>query len=711
MKIEHLQTNFTGGEISPTVLGRVDLAKFANCLATAENLQIRIQGGITQRDGLRYKATVNPGVRRIVPHIATLSDAYILAFYPNGFQVYKSGVLTATVTTPFSADEVDKFTYTQSNDVMVICVESQPPYQIKRASDSAWTCSPYPFTYAPQRENGYAPTGRTFTMSALSGSVTVTASVATFLAADVGRQITAGTGLAEITAIGGGGTTATVTTVTAFDVLFYDSTTVKVTLQDSPFTNVTISPSSTPVVGASITITTPIDCWRSSDVGSYVVMNSGSAKITGYTSATDVSATVVSAMTNADVAYPGGWSIKTPFWKAGNYPSCVVFHEGRLILAGSPSFPQTLWLSTVSGFADFTEGTDPDDAMMRELNADRRDQIRHLVSSRTLLAFSYNTEYSIAGSGNTSITPLTITAKAQSTYGSDKCLPEVIGGEVVFVQRAGSRIRGTAYAFEADQYVASDITELHDRITSAGVKEIIYAQEPYQTVWAVLNDGTACSFTYSKQQAVTGFVRHSFPGDVVSMASVPVTSRDDTYAVIDRNGVKMLCVFEDGLCLDLAGTASGSGITSGTFAWLANETVKPIFDDCPDVELTADGSGLVTFPYAVDSATVGLSFTPKAVLLPMEFQLNGTTQGRMVGISEVMLRLLETQGLYVNGNPQSFRTTADTPTLNRPSPAFTGDHVIQVLGSQRNGKPVTIEQRQPLPFHILCIRRTATVSE
>lgn len=715
--IEHLQTNFTGGEISPTVYGRVDLQKYANCLKRAENIQIRVQGGATQREGLRYKATASATARRLVPFIATVADSYILAFEPSAFKVYKNGALQVTVTAPWDAVDIDKFTFTQSNDVMVVAVETKPPYQIKRLSDTNWTCSQFGFSFAPQKENGFGPTGVTYTLSALTGSITITASSAVFLAADVGRDVTAGTGFGEITAIGGGGTTASVTTSVAFNSLSYNAMIEPVlTMLDSPVTSIAITPSGTPKVGDTITLTAPIDAFRSSNVGSYVYANGGIAKITSFTSAKIVAAVVESALSSDATVYAGGWSIRTPAW--GNvyvlggydYPGAVVFHDGRLIFGGSTNSPQTIWASRVQVYNDFSTGSDPDDGFDRELTSDRRDQIRHLVSSRSLLCMTYGTEYSIYGGNDGPLTPLTVTAKPQSTYGAAACLPEVVGNEVLFVQRAGKRIRAAAYSLDSDQYIAPDITELHDRITMEGVKELVYAQEPYQNVWAVLDDGTACSFTYSQQQAVTGFVRHTFPGDVISMASVPGSGRDDVYVLLERGANRFLCVMEEGLCLDLAGTVTGSAITSGTFAWLANETVKPLLDDCPDVEITANGSGVVTFPYAVNSATVGLSFTPLIETLPIELQMaDGSAQGRMASISEVMLRLLETQGLYVNGYAQSFRTTANTPTLNLPSPSFTGDHFIQVLGAQRNGKQVIIEQRQPLPFHILCLRRTLTV--
>ena len=52
--IVHIQTNFTAGEISPRLFGRVDLAKYNNGAKTIENAIVQTHGGLIRRAGTRF---------------------------------------------------------------------------------------------------------------------------------------------------------------------------------------------------------------------------------------------------------------------------------------------------------------------------------------------------------------------------------------------------------------------------------------------------------------------------------------------------------------------------------------------------------------------------------------------------------------------------------------------------------------------------------
>jgi hypothetical protein len=56
--VVHIQTNFTAGEISPRLFGRVDLAKYNNGAKTIENGLVQTHGGISRRPGTRFASEV-----------------------------------------------------------------------------------------------------------------------------------------------------------------------------------------------------------------------------------------------------------------------------------------------------------------------------------------------------------------------------------------------------------------------------------------------------------------------------------------------------------------------------------------------------------------------------------------------------------------------------------------------------------------------------
>ncbi len=56
MKTINLQTNFTGGEFSPLLEGRVDIKKYFNALYKMENFVIHPQGPASFRSGFKFIA-------------------------------------------------------------------------------------------------------------------------------------------------------------------------------------------------------------------------------------------------------------------------------------------------------------------------------------------------------------------------------------------------------------------------------------------------------------------------------------------------------------------------------------------------------------------------------------------------------------------------------------------------------------------------------
>ena len=55
-KVFPVQTNFTAGEFSPRLLGRVDVAKYNNALKTLENAYVLPHGGLKRRGGSHFIA-------------------------------------------------------------------------------------------------------------------------------------------------------------------------------------------------------------------------------------------------------------------------------------------------------------------------------------------------------------------------------------------------------------------------------------------------------------------------------------------------------------------------------------------------------------------------------------------------------------------------------------------------------------------------------
>jgi len=254
-----IQTNFTAGEWSPMLEGRVDLAKYANALYKMENFVILPHGPASFRTGTRFikETKISSTASRLIPFIASVDDAYILEFGALYIRVYKdqdqveSGSAAYEITSPYAAADVQDIRYTQSADVLYLFHKDYAPYKLSRVDDTDWTLAAINFRPPPTSEVGIEPAA-TLTPSATTGAgITLTASVNVFLAGDVGRVITSGTARAAIT----GYTSAQVVTADVIDD-FADTSAIASgswTMQGSP--TATIAPSSNSPEGSITTIT------------------------------------------------------------------------------------------------------------------------------------------------------------------------------------------------------------------------------------------------------------------------------------------------------------------------------------------------------------------------------------------------------------------------------------------------------------------------
>lgn len=81
-RVAPIQTNFTAGEISPRLEGRVDLSKYFNACKTLQNMVIFPHGGATKRPGFYFAAEAKHDDKeaRLIPFEYSVYQAYMLEF-------------------------------------------------------------------------------------------------------------------------------------------------------------------------------------------------------------------------------------------------------------------------------------------------------------------------------------------------------------------------------------------------------------------------------------------------------------------------------------------------------------------------------------------------------------------------------------------------------------------------------------------------------
>ena len=90
-----IQPSLAGGEISPSLYGRVDLEKYQTSLRRCRNFIVRQFGGLDNRPGFRYLGSAKYADRtaRLIPFQFSVSQTYALELGDYYFRVWSNGVL------------------------------------------------------------------------------------------------------------------------------------------------------------------------------------------------------------------------------------------------------------------------------------------------------------------------------------------------------------------------------------------------------------------------------------------------------------------------------------------------------------------------------------------------------------------------------------------------------------------------------------------
>jgi hypothetical protein len=416
----------------------------------------------------------------------------------------------------------------------------------------------------------------------------------------------------------------------------------------------------------SATLTASSSLFASTDVGRHIRMSFQGqwvyAKISAYTSATVVTISLYDSfprsLSNANKLANGGRTdvFRMGAWYGsdgtGNYPSCVTFHEQRLVFAASPYEPQTMWFSRPQDFDKMSpsemDGLVRDDSAINvTLASNKVNSIIWLQSAKVLLVGTIGGEWQgrAATSVSEPITPTNIAFTEETTHGSiDDSTPVKVGSAVLFLQRSGLKLRELTYNFELDGWASRDMTIASEHILRQGTKgtQVAFQNEPHSIIWCLTEDGALAGMTYQREQEVAGWHYHSIGGTgvVESIETIPASdeNHDWLFMVVKRtvngNVVRYIERMErddypasssdkDGFYyLDsmITHTMSGSGTSWTAPTHLAGASVMLLKNGVLQGTYTASSTGTISgISYANnDVLTAGFTYTAKFKSLPIQ---------------------------------------------------------------------------------------------
>ena len=729
-------TNFTGGELSPRLDGRNDLAKYASGCKTLQNMIVYPHGSAARRPGTTFVAEVktSSAFTRLIPFEFSTTQTYILEFGDDYIRFYKdSGAIleankTITAITKANPGVVTATAHGFSNgDTVVISgVVGMTQVNGKRFKVASVATD----TFALQDIDGNNVNTTSYT-TYVSGGVAnrVYTLATTYETADLAELKFAQS--ADVMYIchpdyvpkklsRTGHTSWTITDVEFTNGPYLDDNITAVTLSSSAHT-----------VGTARDLTASAATFVSTDVGRLVRFREGYGEITAFTSTTAVTWTIIkdtnSGSASTDWAL-GAWSDTT------GYPSCVSFFEQRLVFAGTTDQPQTLFFSKSGDYENMDENRGgtiaDDDAIIYTIASNQVNAIRFLSSTRTLIVGTVGGEFSVSGGGTDDpVTPTNILIKKQSNHGCANIDAIPVGNVTLFLQRAKRKIRELAYNFDVDGYVAPDMTILAEHISESGIKSMSYQQEPNQLIWCVREDGRLVCLTYQREQQVVAWHQHIFGGAFStgiavceSIATIPTDDKEyQSWVIVKRtiNGVTRRYVeylnefdFDEDdntefnfLDSQLAYSGSATTTISG-LDHLEGQVVSVLADGSTHPDRTVT-NGSITLARSSTKVKVGLSYT--SILQTMRLDAgsqNGTSQAKTKRIFNVSIRLYESIGVEVGPNLSNmeeipFRSSANP--MDQAIPVFTGDKEVEFRGNYETDGFIFVRQTQPLPLTVLSL--------
>ena len=736
-----LQCSFAAGEISPEVANRVDLDKYNSAVLKARNCHIRPYGPIYKRPGMRFIVRTKYSDKKsiLVPfNGATANDDYLLEIGHQYIRVHKGGqYLGVELATPFTENILSNLRFTQSADTLFIASGDYPVKKLVRYSDTDWVfgeCAISDLYY----DIGIVESDEdnTITPSGTSGSVTLTSSGNLFTADMVGTSIMIKQEVPTQEVTTSNGTTSAIYAGESWKIITHGTWTGTVTVERSydgntweTYRSYTGKNDFNPTESGSVSegCYLRVVCSISSgtceaSLSRLPYSQEGTAKITGYTNAKSVTASVIKSFgtTSPSKVYSFGvWSPKF------GYPKTIAFFQDRLCFGGSKAQPYMLWMSRSGDYANFSvekvSGTVTDDsAVAVGLLSRKQFQIKHLLASTDLIILTAGNEWII--SGNDVVTPSNINAKMQTTRGCSDVEPIAVGGRIVFIQGRGSTVRDMGYSFETDSYGGNDLTIFAKHIIhGVQIEDAAYKQEPDSTLYMVRSDGTMACLAYIYDQKVYAWSTIDTEGEIEAVSVIQEGDEDSVYVIVKRsiNGtiVRNIECFNNNnnsctdpdcyIMLDCATKITGTEETAAsTFnvPSLANLTINVLADDRFFENIIVDSNGNFSLPMQAVNVVAGLPYTMEIELPNVEIKTgDGTMQGRKKQISGCTLRLSNTLGGEI-GNDGSLLDMIpyDENSTTYKLSLYSGDKEIALpIGGFNIEGRVLIRSNEPFPFNLL----------
>lgn len=145
-------TNFTAGEWSVKMEGRVDIGRYGQACSELLNMTIMPHGAVTRRMGTEFVALCDREPVRLIPFVFNRQQAYVVELTPGRIRFFRSGGYLAgrDVNSPYGAADIQDISYCQSADVMYLVCHDHAPQKLTRPGEDRFVLAGVSFVGAPE---------------------------------------------------------------------------------------------------------------------------------------------------------------------------------------------------------------------------------------------------------------------------------------------------------------------------------------------------------------------------------------------------------------------------------------------------------------------------------------------------------------------------------------------------------------------------------
>jgi hypothetical protein len=422
-------------------------------------------------------------------------------------------------------------------------------------------------------------------------------------------------------------------------------------------------------------------------------------KITAFTDAQNVTVSTVSPLLT---------SLSSAKWKLGSfsettgYPYSLTIHDERLTLAGSKKRPNTIFASRTNQWGDFLLSDLDTSPFSFTIASDSFDSVRWIRSARQLMIGSDNSE-STMGTRDSSqaITGTNVDVSTQTFYGSANIQAAVTADLIFFVQGQARRVRSMQYDFGTDQFLSSEMSIYAHHVTAPGIKEMSFVRDPYSLLFFTLTDGSACTFTYERDNKVRGWARFALggSGEIISAGSNYTPEGDSVFCIVERNGEYLL----EGLAKSAASTVYLDGQKQFVGEDYSDGVALPF--DATGAVVVLDDVQLDPADYTISGGTLTVPGETSGTLTvgwPAEFEIEPSPPvefgdfGAMLRPEKITLYLLSSGGCDVNMNGQAVNFTQGARLA--ATERLTGPQSFTCKGGRNDEINITLTGTHHKPF-------------